>query len=260
MHEYGVHFVPVPGNEIRCAKTWREVEAAWRLVYDAYLARGIIEQNPQQIHTAPCASGTHTCVIYRSTRGEIVSTMTTIRDSSWGLPLDQPMGDRLDALRLAGRRLVEVGMLADRRIAPGRSVRTLFELMRWAVHFALHEQADDIVIGVHPRHVGFYVRAFGMEIISPTRQYEGLRQSPVVLLRCALDEWIGGRAHLPRGLAFAMQHPIPLEAFAHRYRFAPATPDACHAAETPRARCASSVAEWSTTGGTLMAGHRVSSA
>lgn len=208
-----------PVSELRCARTREEVDASWRLVHDVYVARGIIAGNRERIHRVPGAIGPHACVIYRATPAAVVSTLTAIRDSECGLPLDRVVGDCLDLLRAQGRCLVETGMLADRRVATKRSVCAVFDLMRWALYFAVQQGADDIVIGVHPRHVGFYVRAFRMQILSPIRQYADLRQSPVVLMRCPLREQLRDGRALPRGLAFAMKHPVEADAFVHRYRF-----------------------------------------
>jgi len=204
---------------VRCAETLREIETAWRLVYEVYLAQGIIEHNPYRIHTTPPAVSPHSCTVFGESQGEAVSTLTMIRDSRCGLPLDKVMGDKLDKLRSAGRRLVETGMLADRRVHPTRSLRTLFELMRWAIYFTLSEGADDIVVGVHPRHVGFYRRAFSADLLSEVRRYRELRAKPVVLLRCRVRERLLSAEPLYRGLQFAALNPLAGRVFANRYRF-----------------------------------------
>lgn len=204
---------------LRCAKTLRQVEAAWRLVYDVYLSQGIIDRNPHGIHATPPAVSPNSCTVYGESHGHVVSSLTMIRDSGRGLPLDKVMGDKLDALRSAGRRLVETGMLADRRVQPRRSFRTLFELMRWAFYFTLYEDADDIVVGVHPRHVGFYRRAFMVDVMSETRRYPDMRGKPVVLLRCRARDYLLNEDVPRRGMQFAALNPLDSRMLEHRYRF-----------------------------------------
>lgn len=204
---------------IQCATTLDEVERAWSLVYDVYLAQRIIHSNPFRIHVSPSAVGRQACVVHDSAGKQLISTMTIIRDSSRRLPLDRVARDRLNDLRAAGRRLVETGMLAVQRAHWLRRLTLLFGLMRWAAYFTLHEGADDIVIGVHPHHVGFYVRGFGFEPLTPVMRYSALRGKLVVVLRLRLRELLECGQALPRGLVYVARHPVSRGAFTRRYRF-----------------------------------------
>lgn len=204
---------------LQCAKTLREVECAWSLVYEIYLAQRIIRSNPYRIHAPPAGLGRRACVIHDSGGQELISTMTMIRDGGQGLPLDTVARGTLDQLRSHGRKLVETGMLAIRDINSRCRKTALFGLMRWAAYFTLHEGADDIVIGVHPHHVGFYVRGFGFDVLTPVLGYPTLRGKAVVVLRLRLREHLERGESLPRGLAFVARHPVERHAFAHRCLF-----------------------------------------
>ncbi|WP_206064283.1 hypothetical protein [Oleiagrimonas sp. C23AA] len=201
-----------------CASSLEEVEAAWQLVYDRYSEMGLIEENVFSIHTAPTAVGSHACVISGPIGPDVGYTMTLFRDNPKGLALDSVYGAYLDDLRAQGRRLMEVGMLADRRRNASRSIGALFSMMRWAVHFGLHCDISDIVIGVHPRHAQFYIRCYGFEEYAPATTYALVRDNPVVLLRLRLSEVLSNDV-LPRGLADARDNPIPRSAFADRFEF-----------------------------------------
>ena len=124
----------------------------------------------------------------------------------------------LAELRRKGRRLLEVGMLADRRESAARGIGALFSMMRWAVHYALHTDLTDVVIGVHPRHAQFYERCYGFEVFAPPTSYPLVRNHLVVGLRLRLREGLA-KDVLPRGLADARDNPIPASAFAHRFAF-----------------------------------------
>jgi hypothetical protein len=111
-------------------------------------------------------------------------------------------------------------MLADRRQSISRGVGALFSMMRWGIYFGLHNDLTDIVIGVHPRHAGFYIRCYGFEEFAPPTNYALVRNNPVVLLRLPLLEAMAADA-LPRGLADARDNPLPDSVFSHRFAFEP---------------------------------------
>ncbi|MEP7184640.1 MAG: hypothetical protein ABI767_02280 [Rhodanobacter sp.] len=203
-----------------CATSLQHVESAWRLVYQRYSAMGLIDENPYGIHTSPNAVGQHACVIWGPEGPDVGYTMTLFRDNPMGLALDSVYAQYLDKLRQKGRRLLEVGMLADRRRSASRGIGALFSMMRCAIHYGLHNDLTDIVIGVHPRHAQFYIRCYGFEISAPPTSYALVRDHPVVLLRLPLREALA-KDKLPRGLVDARDNPLPASAFAHRFEFEP---------------------------------------
>ncbi|MGH8147024.1 MAG: N-acyl amino acid synthase FeeM domain-containing protein [Rhodanobacteraceae bacterium] len=203
-----------------CATNLEQVESAWRLVYQRYSQMGLIDENPFGVHAFPTAVGRHACVIWGPEGSEVGYTMTLFRDNPTGLALDSVYATQLDELRRDGCRLLEVGMLADRRRSAARGVMALFSMMRWAIHFALHVDLTDIVIGVHPRHAQFYVRCYGFEAFAPPTSYPMVRNNPVVPLRLRLLEQLA-KDVLPRGLVDARDNPVPGSAFSQRFAFEP---------------------------------------
>jgi len=203
-----------------CATSLEQVESAWRLVYERYSEIGLIDENPFGVHAVPSAVGQHACVIWGPEGSEVGYTMTLFRDNPMGLALDSVYAGYLDELRRKGRRLLEVGMLADRRRGASRGIRALFGMMRWAIHYGLHTGLTDIVIGVHPRHTQFYVRCYGFEQFAPPTSYPMVRDNPVVPLRLRLLEGLA-KDELPRGLADARANPLPGSKFSHRFTFEP---------------------------------------
>lgn len=203
-----------------CATNLEQVESAWRLVYERYSQMGLIDENPFGIHAVPSAVGQHACVIWGPEGPDVGYTMTLFHDNPVGLALDSVYARDLDDLRGKGRRLLEVGMLADRRQSASRGVAVLFSMMRWAIHYGLHTDLTDIVIGVHPRHAQFYVRCYGFEQFAAPTTYPLVRNNPVVPLRLRLREGLANDV-LPRGLADARDNPLPDSAFSHRFAFEP---------------------------------------
>jgi hypothetical protein len=177
----------------------------------------LIEPNEARLHTVPEAVGSHAAVAMGRIGPVCASTLTAFADQERGLALDHVYPEELEAIRSAGRRLCEVGLFADRRQHMYRSAASLFDLMRYGVHFGWHQQLDDLVIGVHPRHAPFYRRLIGFKPAGPERRYATVNDAAVVLLRLDLHE-APQRRPLPRGLRYFIEHPVPAEEFDHRAR------------------------------------------
>jgi hypothetical protein len=148
------------------------------------------------------------------------STFTAFVDQQSGLALDHVYPEELNAIRAEGRRLCEVGLFADRRQHLYRSAWSLFDLMRFGLHYARHQGVDDIMMGVHPRHAPFYRRFFGFTTAGAERQYATVNDHPVLLLRFDMHE-APQRQPLPRGLRYLIDHPVPAEEFENRVRLTP---------------------------------------
>ncbi len=245
---------PAEGLHFRVARSLEEVIEAWRLVYVACRHADLIEPNRHQVHFSPEAATPRSAVIIGRIRELNVSTLTAVADA--GLPqehhdgevgqgvhapgslaLDRTFRPELDALRREGRRLMEVGLFADRRRHLSRTTESLLELMRYAFHFGLQQGVSDFVIGVSPGHVRFYERLLGLEPASDARPRGGLRAGagfePIMLMRGDLASKIGHLAadgSEPRSphpaLAYFMRHPVAEGELDGRFRFDPARIDA----------------------------------
>jgi len=209
---------PKTGLNYSVARTLQDVLEAWQLVYKAYRADDLIDVNPYEIHTTPQAIGPNSAVITACIGPLAVGTISGYRDGPLGLPLDSVYRPELERLRHSGRKLMEVGLFADRRQHLNRAAEGLFELMRFAYFFGVHLQVDDFVIGVHPRHAAFYMRLLAFEQIGQVKTYPTVKDHAVVLLRLKLDERTE-QTKLPKGLAYFLENRVPNEAYSQRYLF-----------------------------------------
>ena len=200
-----------------------QVMSSWRMVYKSYLQSGLIPPNPQRIHTAHQAIGRNTAVIVGSIRGVVVTTLSAFIGSNGpgSLPLERVYGAELMKLRRAGRRLMEVGLFADRRRNLARTAQILFQLMRFAFHYGRASDITDFVIGIHPRHARFYLRSFGFQEFGPVQQYPAVNNNPVVLLRGDFEVEMS-KSPLHPALQFFVDHPVASSQFDRRFSFDPA--------------------------------------
>lgn len=207
-----------PDIRFDIAEHYRQVESAWSLVYASYLQSGLIHPNSAAVHAVPQAVQDQAVVVSGKVGPTPVYTMSGYMDGAMGLPLDLVYPEQLDAMRDNGRILGEIGLFAQHRNFTSRPVNALFELIRHVTHFILHCGATDGVIGVHPRHVGFYTRLLGFEVAGPEKVYPTVRHNPVVLLRIDWARATAQRA-LPRGLKYLVDRALGASFFAKRFRF-----------------------------------------
>lgn len=207
------------GLTFRVAQTIDDVVDAWRMAYKAYRRRDLIDPNRHRIHTAPQAAGAHSAVIIGCMNRVNVTTLTAMADPESELPLDRIYSQELKELRRQGRKLVEVGLFADRRDELGRTTEALFQLMRYAYYYGVFNGATDFVVAVFPRHVKFYTRALGFEICGPAKSYPVVRHQTVVLLRLDVQAKLQENP-LPVGLEYFSNNMIPQDSFDCRFDFA----------------------------------------
>lgn len=218
---------------IELARTPHQVAAAWKLVYSMYREAELIDDNPYEIHTVSHALRPGTAVIVSYDGEDMVSTLTIMHDTGQGIPLDRVYKPRLDELRAQGRRLMEVGLFADRYQPALRSLAAIMEMMRYVFYSSCYALAD-IIVGCHPHHEPFYRRSFGFERIGPVSEHPLVRNRPVVLLRGDTQKNLHGDRVPPSLLEYASRplskrvfderaqlHPraiagTPIEAFANR--------------------------------------------
>ena len=104
------------GLSYRVAGSLAEVLDSWKLVYQSYTRDGLIDPNPFGVHTTKYAVGPRTAVAMAVLKGAIVGTLSSYGDGPEGLPLDVAYRAEIESLRRAGRRPMEVGLFADRRV------------------------------------------------------------------------------------------------------------------------------------------------
>src|ERR1044071_1772763 len=135
--ENGLHFVAARGLD--------EVIQAWSLVYRIYVQSGLISANPYEIHTVGTAVKPDTAVILARLGQLPVATLSAIADGPDGLPLDSVYAAELDRLRASGRRLLEIGLFADRRTELRRSFAVVLDLMRYVTYYGVLRGDTDAI-------------------------------------------------------------------------------------------------------------------
>lgn len=196
-----------PTTEIvyKVASCRAEWEAAFRLIYRAYVGTGLIEANPYEMRVTPYHLLETTNVFVALYRDEVICTVTLVGDGALGVPMQKIYEEEIGALRQQGIRFGEVSCLADRRRELERSLPVLIKLTRLMAQFSMQQGMQQFVIAVHPRHSRFYRRFMAFEQFADERSYPTVQNRPAVA--CALDF---ARVHRERPPSFAHFFGIPI--------------------------------------------------
>lgn len=147
--------------------------------------------------------------------GRLSGTVSLRLDSLAGLAADTLYRMEVDALRFDGRRICEFTRLAVDTARLSQPV--LAGLFHTVYLFAQRiRNFDFVVIEVNPRHVGFYRRSLGFEVIGAPRHNPRVN-APAVLLGIAFGDIA---LHLRRHAAEARRAPKARSLYA--YGFSPA--------------------------------------
>lgn len=123
-------------------------------------------------------------ILVADTEGKTVATMTLCLDGEIGLPADENFCDKLDELRLQGRRLSEPSRLAIEDNVPKRVFASLIHISYIYARNIFH--FTDWIIEVNPRHAMFYKRMLGFQNMGGKRLCTRVN-APAVLLRLKLE-------------------------------------------------------------------------
>ncbi|MBN1852433.1 MAG: long-chain N-acyl amino acid synthase [Pirellulales bacterium] len=168
--------------ELKIASTREEREAAFALIYQNYLQAGLCEPNPTGLRITPYQLLTTTDIFVAKLQGEVISTLSLVRDGEYGLPMELTYTVEVAERRRKGLRLAEITCLADRRRGSERFFNQFCELCRLLVQYAVKQEIDQLLVAVHPRHAKIYCRYMAFTQIGGCCEYSVVRGSPAVAL------------------------------------------------------------------------------
>jgi hypothetical protein len=175
--------VPVAGASrdirVKIASTFEEWEEALRLVTDNYQARGYEASSLGELrftahHALPDAR------LLVAKEGErVVATMSLFMDNVLlGLPMEAVYAEEIKSLRQQGKRICEVGALAESSLGLQDFVHVFIALIRLAWQHHLQHGGDTGVITVNPRHRAFYTKVLGFTPLGGCRPHPKVKNHP----------------------------------------------------------------------------------
>ena len=166
-----------------------ELYAALGLVYKSYVRAGLSARHPYRMRVTPYHVLPTTEVFVAVKEGEVISTVSLIRDGELGLPMESLYGKEVESYRGHEFSLAEVSCLADCQEGQKRSASVVIRLMGLMAQSAKRRGVDQLLIAVHPRHAKFYERFIGFESIGKERLYRTVCDKPAVAMALDLN-WL----------------------------------------------------------------------
>lgn len=187
--DLSIEGVSSPRENWRCqiAASREQREAAFKLIYDAYVRSGLGVPNPHRMRVTPYHLLASTTIFTAQLTngpeaGQVFSTVSLVGDGEHGLPLERIYPTEVAERRAQGLRLGEVSCLADRRSDFRRFFPVFCALNRWMIQFARAQGMDQVLVAVHPKHARFYTRNMGFEVIGGLTNYPSVCNRPAVAL------------------------------------------------------------------------------
>ncbi len=155
----------------KVAETKEELEAAYRLLYEVYLGGGHILPNKRKmrVHHAIFLPNTTTFICKKEER--VVSTLSIVKDSTHGVPLDVMFKDKTDQIRLKNESFAEIGGLATDPTFRNYNHNIFYHVVKLMfLYSAFHIGLDNLVMVTNPRRYWLYKNIFLFQEIGEERE------------------------------------------------------------------------------------------
>jgi hypothetical protein len=134
---------------VKIAETREELEACFRLLHDAYVGSGFMQPHPSGLRVTPWHALPTTTTICALVGGEVVGTLSMVREGVFGLPLQSAF--ELAGVRARPGQLAEISALAVRRDYRRTGGAVLFPLMKFMYEYCTrYFDTRHLVIAVNP--------------------------------------------------------------------------------------------------------------
>ena len=172
---------PDPRLIFKIAETREELEACFRLLHDTYVRRGFMQPDPSGLRVTIYHALPTTTTLCAKHNGKVVGTLSLIRESAIGFPLQRIF----DLTSIRGRRgnIAEASALAIHPDYLRRGGMVLLPLMKFMYEYCTtFFDTRHLVIAVNPRHVETYESLLFFRRLSGTvvDNYDFVNGAPAV--------------------------------------------------------------------------------
>lgn len=166
---------------LKIADTKEELEACFRLLHDAYVASGFQKPDPSGMRATIYHALPTTTTLCATYEGEVVGTMSLIRDSAFGFPM-QSIFD-LHGVRAKGGNIAEVSALAVHPRYRRTGGAILFPLMKFMYEYCTNFfDTQHLIIAVNPASIEVYESMLFFERLAEAKvdKYDFVNGAPAV--------------------------------------------------------------------------------
>ena len=174
---------PAPSErlQLKIAETKEELEACFRLLHDAYVESGFMQAQPSGMRVTIYHALPSTTTLCAKWDGEVVGTISLIRESAFGFPL-QKIFD-LSGVRQNEGNLAEVSALAVHPRFRKTGGAILFPLMKFMYEYATqYFDTRHLLIAVNPNRIEMYESLLFFErlVANVVENYDFANGAPAV--------------------------------------------------------------------------------
>lgn len=170
---------------ISVARSYDDLENAYRLVYEQYLKQGYQTENQNRVRFTPHFGLPTTHTLIAKAGNSIIGTLTMVVDGALGLPMEKQYPQETEALRKSGAKIAEVSCLVTRR---SKDLPILLRLFYAAYAYATnHLGVTDFCVAVIAEHQRFYKHALLFEQIGGMTSYTSCNNVRAVAMRLNLS-------------------------------------------------------------------------
>lgn len=140
---------------LKIADTQEELEACFRLLHDAYVGAGYMKPDPSGMRATIYHALPTTTTLCAKFDGKVVGTLSLIRESTFGFPLQSAFD--LHEIRARGGRIAEASALAVHPDFRKTSGSIMFPLMKFMYDYCQdYFDTSNLVIAVNPDRIEMY--------------------------------------------------------------------------------------------------------
>ncbi len=172
---------PDPRLKLKIAETQEELEQCFALLHDAYVAAGFMKPAPSGLRATLYHALPTTTTLCAKFDGQVVGTLSLIRESVFGFPL-QAIFD-LTEIRQRGGKIAEVSALAVHPDFRKTGGAILFPLMKFMYEYCTEFfDTRHLVIAVHPSRIEMYESLLFFERLTENRveNYDFANGAPAI--------------------------------------------------------------------------------
>ena len=157
LYRWMVDCEPHPDERLvlKIADTKEELEACFRLLHDAYVGAGYMKPDPSGMRATIYHALPTTTTLCAKFDGKVVGTLSLIRESTFGFPLQSAFD--LHDIRARGGRIAEASALAVHPDFRKTSGSIMFPLMKFMYDYCQdYFDTSNLVIAVNPDRIEMY--------------------------------------------------------------------------------------------------------
>jgi len=157
LYRWMVDVEPHPDERLvlKIADTKEELEACFRLLHDAYVGAGFMKPDPSGMRATIYHALPTTTTLCAKFDGKVVGTLSLIRESTFGFPLQSAFD--LHEIRARGGRIAEASALAVHPDFRKTSGSIMFPLMKFMNDYCQdYFDTANLVIAVNPDRIEMY--------------------------------------------------------------------------------------------------------